>query len=414
MTGALDRIADGRWLTAQRARRLALVSFAITTASLLSLLITASGTLDWMGRPIGTDFSNVYAAGRMALDGHAAAVWDWPQHYAAQQALHGRADVPFYGWHYPPPFLMVAALLALMPYLVALVAWQGVTAALALAVVLRVAPGRWTLPIALGFPAAFVCLGHGQNGFLTAALLGGAMLALDRQPNLAGVLIGLIAYKPQFGFLLPLLLIAGGQWRVAWVATLTVLTLYAVPIVVLGPDVWPAFATSIGLTRDVVIGEAQTGPAKMITPYAAILLNGGSAGLAWSVQSTAIVLAAALVVMAARAPAPLRGAVVIPAVLIATPYAFDYDMVALGMAIAFLAEQARRYGWRRYERSALALAYAAPLIGRQFAEVSGVPLNLIAIVAVLLIATRRLMTAGSVAPRLTASPYRHSRAGFAR
>ena len=37
---------------------------------------------------------------------------------------------PFYGWHYPPFFLFVAAALALLPYLLALLVWQGVTLAL--------------------------------------------------------------------------------------------------------------------------------------------------------------------------------------------------------------------------------------------------------------------------------------------
>jgi hypothetical protein len=45
-------------------------------------------------------------------------------------------------------------------------------------------------------PAAFIIIGHGQNGFLTAALLGGALHLLDRRPWLAGLLIGGLAYKP--------------------------------------------------------------------------------------------------------------------------------------------------------------------------------------------------------------------------
>jgi hypothetical protein len=37
------------------------------------------------------------------------------------------AATQFYGWHYPPFFLGLAALLALMPYALALALWQGVT-----------------------------------------------------------------------------------------------------------------------------------------------------------------------------------------------------------------------------------------------------------------------------------------------
>ena len=60
--------------------------------------------------------------------------------------------------------------------------------------------------LALAFPAVFVNLGHGHNGFLTAALIGFALLWLDRRPVVAGILFGLLAYKPQFGLMIPLVL----------------------------------------------------------------------------------------------------------------------------------------------------------------------------------------------------------------
>ena len=56
-------------------------------------------------------------------------------------------------------------------------------------------------------------IGHGQNGFLTAALLGGALVVLDRRPILAGILIGLLVYKPQYGLMIPIVLAVSGRWR---------------------------------------------------------------------------------------------------------------------------------------------------------------------------------------------------------
>jgi len=44
-------------------------------------------------------------------------------------------------------------------------------------------------------------------------LLGTALVMLVERPILAGVLIGCLAYKPQFGLLIPLVLIAGSHWR---------------------------------------------------------------------------------------------------------------------------------------------------------------------------------------------------------
>ena len=106
-----------------------------------------------------------------------------------------------------------------LPHALALVLWQGVTFALYLWTtreILNTGRARalvdplW-LPLVIGFPAVFVNLGHGHNGFLTAALFGAALLQLDRKPVLAGVLFGCIAYKPQFGLLVPIVLPASGR-----------------------------------------------------------------------------------------------------------------------------------------------------------------------------------------------------------
>jgi hypothetical protein len=48
---------------------------------------------------------------------------------------------------------------------------------------------RDTLIAALAFPAVFVNLTHGQNGFLTAGLFTGALLGLETHPWLAGMLL---------------------------------------------------------------------------------------------------------------------------------------------------------------------------------------------------------------------------------
>jgi hypothetical protein len=102
-------------------------------------------------------------------------------------------------------------------------------------------PRPETLLVALAFPAVFVNIGHGQNGFLTAALLGGALHLLDRGPWLAGVLIGLLAYKPQFGVLIPVALLAGGRWNTIGAAA-AVAALAAISFVTLG-SVWHASPT---------------------------------------------------------------------------------------------------------------------------------------------------------------------------
>jgi alpha-1,2-mannosyltransferase len=124
---------------APRRHRL-LIAYA---AGLAYLAATANGLNDAGGRPLGTDFANVYAAGTLVLDGQPQAPFDPALQYAREQAIFGAAT-PFYGWHYPPFFLLVAAALALMPYKLALLAWQGATLALYLAALQAIVIG--TLP----------------------------------------------------------------------------------------------------------------------------------------------------------------------------------------------------------------------------------------------------------------------------
>ena len=122
----LASLRNGDWLTRERMRLVALAAIAASVAGLVFLVVTSDGLNDYQGRPLGTDFSNVYAAGKLALAGRPEAPFDPLQHHAHEKAIFGEAT-PFFGWHYPPFFLFVAAVLALMPSTLALALWQAVT-----------------------------------------------------------------------------------------------------------------------------------------------------------------------------------------------------------------------------------------------------------------------------------------------
>jgi alpha-1,2-mannosyltransferase len=126
MNGLRDVLRSGAWLTRERISRVAVLVLIASAAGFLYLVVTANGAIDRQGRPLGTDFSNVYAAGTYVLDGHPDAPFDAPQQYARERAIFGEAT-QFYGWHYPPYFLFIAGGLALLPYGLALAVWQATT-----------------------------------------------------------------------------------------------------------------------------------------------------------------------------------------------------------------------------------------------------------------------------------------------
>ena len=163
---------------------------------------------------IPTDFVNVWAAGRLVLEGHPALAYDWEIQKQVELALLRQDFLGYFAWHYPPPFLFVASLLAQFPYAVAFIGWVvGQLPALSRGDARDRRPA-FGLVLAAAFPIVFNNALVGQNGFLTAALIGGTLYLMPMRPVLAGICLGLLSYKPQYGLLFPLVLIAASQWTV--------------------------------------------------------------------------------------------------------------------------------------------------------------------------------------------------------
>ena len=395
----MGALSTGNWLSRARAMRIAAISGLVSMALLGFLLVSASGTLDYKGRPLGADFSQVWTAGKMALDGHSYNVWLWKDHFGVQQAFHGPGLNEYYGWHYPPPFLLVAAALATMPYLQALAVWQAATL-MPFAWMIRRFTGRpeaW--PFVLAAPVTFICVMHGHNGFLTALLLGGGLILLERRPFVAGLLLGCLVYKPQFALVLPLLLLVLWNWRAIAGAAVSSLTLVAITLAIWGWPVWQAFFDSLALTQTIVIEQGRTGWEKIMSPFSAVRSWGGSTEAAYAVQALFTVAAIAATLWLARKARPdLRNAAVTAAVLISTPYVLDYDYVVLLAGLAFLWLDARDHGWLTWEKTIMALVWIVPLAARDVAKWTLIPLGLLTAILVLALAVRR---------HLTASPSRH-------
>ncbi len=399
MGGALDHLRTGDWLTRERLRLWAFAVLAASLAGLGFLLATSDGLNDYQGRPLGTDFSNVYAAGTYVLDGQPGTPFDPPSQHAREQMIFGKAT-PFYGWHYPPFFLFVAAALALMPYALSLAVWQAATMLLYLGMLFAIMRGAtshaiardplWLLA-AVAFPAVFVNIGHGHNGFLTAALLGTALLVLQRRPVVAGILFGLLAYKPQFGVIIPLVLAVTGRWRAFGSATATVLALALVTTLAFGPDVWRHFAASMPFTREVVLEQGGTGWHKIQSVFSLVRMWGGGVPLAYALQAAVMAALAAALAWLWRSEASyrLKAAALPLAAILATPYSLDYDLVVLAPSIAFMAAEGFERGFRTWEKSALTLLWLMPMIARTLAEQIFLPLGVLSMALVLVLLLRR-------------------------
>jgi alpha-1,2-mannosyltransferase len=247
------------------------------------------------------------------------------------------------------------------------------------------------LLLALAFPAVFINLGQAHNGFLTAALMGAALMQLDRRPWISGILFGLLAYKPQFGLLIPLVLIVSGRWRVLAAAAATVALLTLAVTLAFGPDVWTAFLASTKFTRTVVLEQGGTGWYKIQSVFSWVRMWGGGITLAYALQgAVTLALAATLAwLWRSRAGFALKAAALIIGCVLATPYSLDYDLMLLAPAIAYLAADGMARGFSPYEKTMLAALWIVPLIARSVPEYTWIPLAVPAMALAFVLLLRR-------------------------
>jgi arabinofuranan 3-O-arabinosyltransferase len=315
---------------------------------------------DPKGLGIPTDFINVWAAGRLALEGHPAQAWDWDIQRPIEVAQLGQDFLGYFAWHYPPPFLFVASLLARLPYGAAFMSWVFISL-IPYLVVVRAIVGRpfgWML--ALAAPMVLNNALVGQNGFFTAALIGGTLYLMPVRRVLAGICLGLLSYKPQYGLLFPLVLIAASQWTVFFSAAVVTILMAVVSWLAFGTDSWQAFFHWMPMFSQAFLTEGKATWWKLQSLFSLVRFLGGTEQLAWIFQwiLTATVAVVLAVMWRSRVSYSLKAAALATGTLLITPYLFMYDMMVLAIPVAFLVRIGLRSGFQPYELPALGCAAA--------------------------------------------------------
>ncbi len=345
---------------------------------------------DQAGHGIPTDFVNVWAAGRLVLEGHPALAYDWDVQKHLELALLNQDFPGYFAWHYPPPFLFIAMLLAHVPYSAAFIGWVSVSFLPYLAVMRAIVGRAFGLLLALAFPVVLDNVLVGQNGFLTAALIGGTLYLLPTRPVLSGICLGLLTYKPQYGVLFPLVLIAASQWTVFVSAAATAVAVAFASWLAFGTESWRAFFHWMPVASQVFLSNGKTTWWKLQSLYSLVRYVGGSESLAWTFHwiLTATVVVTLVTIWRGPVRYSLKAAALAVATLLATPYLFMYDMMVLAIPVAWLVRLGLAHGFRAYELPLLALAGTLVLIFM----VSGIPLGF---AASLIVGTLVLHRAGA-------------------
>jgi arabinofuranan 3-O-arabinosyltransferase len=375
-----------------------LICFALLVANAVYLaasFVQGSWLIAPNGSGIESDFVNVWAAGKLALAGHAATAYDWPTHKLMEETAVGHAFDGYFGWHYPPTFLFVAAALSVLPYAAAYALWALVTFPGYLVAIRAIIGDRIGYLLAAAFPAVLPNFIVGQNGFLTASLIGGALFLLETNPISAGILLGLLTYKPHLGLLIPIALAAGGYWRTFFTAALVAAVIAGASWLVFGAEAWQAFRGNIGHTSQAFLSEGWADWSKLQTAFGLTRTLGGSETLAWTVQAVVSLAAAILVAIVWRSKTPydLKAAALGVGVLLATPYLYTYDLVVLAVPLAFLLRFGTARGFLPWDLMGIGVACGLVLV---FPFVK-LPVGFAALLVVAALLARRIIRPASAA-----------------
>lgn len=367
-------------------RRFALLILAAFLV--VDAVIIASTIANWSA--LDADFFGIWSTAKFLQTHNAPDVYNIPRLGAFQTALRPRFTA-VYPAPYSPVFLLAIRPLAWLPYTVAHLAWVGATFGV-FAWAGHAALRRPDLTIILlAAPVVALNMVYGQTGFLTAALMLGFLCAMGTRPWLGGLCLAMLTFKPQLGLLMPIVLLARGDWKTLATTILWLAGLIGVSSAVLGWAIWPDWFTTLAGHGALMTESRAQLIGIMATVTSAVLSLGGDPLLARMIQLLVAAVIALVVWLAWRCPdRELATIATMLGTFLVTPYAFVYDTpVAMCAALLFLRYcNERPDGVSGLELAAVVFVLFAPLfILAATPQPPAAPLALLALFALI---TRRV------------------------
>lgn len=303
--------------------------WALGSAFTVLLLFSAPYSL------VDRDFSNLWVAGRLVLEGRVADIFDVERFRHASHAMLGMTTLNNYS--YPPHALFFSIPFALLQQPAAFWLWNLSTAAFFVLAARKHLPEGFPPILAALTPAALACLWFGHYGLLIGGLW---FLAFSG----SGVSAGLMTIKPHLGLLIAVQMLR--DRRALIVAIATALALIALSAALFGMTVWREFVTT---TFEYQVGLLKPGamPVMNLTAVSPILGYGVTGWLAFATAAVILLFRNFNVWTAATAT------------FLIVPYGFHYDLTVacLGFGVIIFTHWSRMFAW---ERAAVALAFLSP------------------------------------------------------
>ncbi|GEM_PF-3277720 len=294
------------------------------------------------------DYLPFHVASEKALAGEGARLYDPDYFHSLITQEHG------FLWFYAPTMFLFLAPFGLAPYGAAKFLWLGASIA-------AVAAGaRWLtrknlalILVAATSPAAWSLMKTGQfSAFFTLLACAGLLMSKTR-PVLAGVLLGVLTLKPQYGLLIPVFLIVTGSWRTVFWAVTTALFSASLSLFAFGPEPWLAYIQSLTSAHaDFMALDSGSGRITLLDTLRNLGMTHVS-GLA--VYAPALAAAAVAIIYAARRGASHRTLAALAMLLsvITAPYIWIYDWLLVAFPLLILIADGKIAGMRAQTAAAV-------------------------------------------------------------
>ena len=371
MLRVLDRLTSQPMLAV-----LALVCGLSVAIVEVSYLRSVSGPLIPGTTRVATgDYLGVLTGARVLAEGNGPRLYDLDLQYRVHTRIVGTELAAWQFYVYPPLFAVLARPLAQLPFVTGFFLYGAAMFALGLVgalvlvrVVPRLARGRLDaatlIVLALAFHPMVRTMFGGQTTVLTWGLITSALWALQtRRQILAGILIGVLSYKPQYVPLLFVALLLSRSWLASGVAVVVTVAHYLLGAAVIGAD-WPLRMLAT-MQRYRPMEAANDGTHFSLMPFFRFAIGGRLATVVALACDAGVLFALARFAPRARpgdADFPLTWALLVVSATLVSPHMQYYDFGILVLPVVIGLDTIVREGRRvtlpiRFAIAAVFVAY---------------------------------------------------------
>lgn len=242
------------------------IGLAVLMATYVAAGVGQNASAESDSARLGGDFPAFYAAGSIVWDGNIDSLYDPETQREAQADLGLDGHLAF---AYPPHVALAYAPLGALGFQVAYLIHTVVMAVafgLAFVLISPIVPlmSRWKWPLlaaSFTFYPLITAVGGGQNAAVSVLLMAAVWRALhDDNEILAGLAIGLLAFRPQYAIPMVGLVLLSRHWRAVASALGTIAATWSLTAEARGVDWLPAWWQEVGpfIERDAEVNATNS------------------------------------------------------------------------------------------------------------------------------------------------------------